>query len=245
VRQASWIFVVLAALLVAGSALAAPADSMATAPASPPPAQTPPSQPSAQMAPPTSQAAATPAASEDPAYAALRDKAKAATGSQVAGLNKNLTVVSKQMDDMAAKDGDTAVATRLAGDFGVTTETLVAYRSKYGAGWGDLTIGYTLVANAQGVTPDQAFRMHSEGIGWGEIASSMGLNLGQVESATKEEGKVVAGTSKPDGKAAKIAMAPPPKAPKAPKTKTASADGAAPSGTSDPAKDSSKDPSGK
>lgn len=239
-RQAPWILVVLAAMLVAGSALAGPADSTAAAPASPPPAaQAPASPPPAQMAPPPSQAAVTPAASEDPAYTALRDKAKGATGSQVTALNKNLTVVSKQIDDLAAKDGDTAVATRLAGEFGVTSETLVAYRSKYGAGWGDLTIGYTLVANAQGVTPDQAFQMHSEGIGWGGIASSMGLSLGQVVSATKEEGKVVAGTAKPDGKAAKIAMAPPPKAPKAPKT--ASADGAAPSGAGEPA----KDPSGK
>jgi len=245
VTRASWILLVLAALLIAGSALAGPADSTAASPGSQPPAaQTPPAAPPSQMAPPPSQAAMTPAASEDPAYAAMRDKAKAATGSQVSGVNKNLATVSKTIDDQAAKDGDTAVATRLASDLGVSSETLVAERTKYGAGWGDITIAHTLAANAtQGATVDQIYQMHTEGIGWGGIASSLGLNLGSVVSATKEEGKVVAGTAKPDGKAARIAAAPAPKAPKAPKVKDASTEGSSP--TSSDGGATSKDASGK
>jgi len=245
VTRASWILLVLATLMVAGSAFAAPADSTAASPGSqqpatqtPPPA--PPSQPS-NMAPPPgmSQAATTPAASEDPAYAAMRDKAKAASGSQVSGVNKNLTAVSKSIDDMAAKDGDTAVATRLASDLGVSSESLVSERSKYGAGWGDITIAHTLAANAtQGATVDQVFQMHTEGIGWGGIASSLGLNLGGVVSAAKEEGKVVGGTAKPDGKPAKIASAPAPKT-KEPKAKSASTEGSTPTGAT------SKDATGK
>ena len=243
--RVSWMLFILAALLVAGPALASPADSTATSPGSPPPAaQTPPSTPPSQpsnMAPPPSQAVTAPPATEDPAYAAMRDKAKAATGSQVSGVNKNLTTVSKQIDDLAAKEGDTAVATRLAADLGVSSETLVAERSKYGAGWGDLTIAHTLAGNTTSATPDQIFQMHAEGIGWGGIATSLGLNLGQVVSATKEESKVVAGTAKPDGKAAKIAAAAPPKT-HAPKAKTASTDGAPPSGG---APDANKDSSAK
>jgi len=246
VTRASWILFALAALFIAGSAFAGPADSTAANPGSQPPpaAQTPPPTPPSQpgtMAPPPGVSPATPAASEDPAYAAMRDKAKAATGSQVNGANKNLVTVTKQIDDSAAKDGDTAVATRLASDLGVSSETLVAERSKYGAGWGDLTIAHTLAANAtQGATVDQVLQMHTEGIGWGGIASSLGLNVGGVVGAVKEEGKVVAGTAKPDGKAARIAAAPAPKT-HAPKEKSASTDGGATptDGASAPSKDAS------
>jgi len=204
-----WIlFVVGAISLMAGSAFGQ-TDTTITTPGSQQPGtpQTPPSGAPMTTPPAVSETpAATPAM--DPGYIAMRDKAKAATGSQVSGINKNLVTISKQVDDQAAKDGDQVVATRLAADFSTNGDSLVAEKSRYGTGWGDLMIAHTLASNSTTpVTMNQIFQMRGEGIGWGEISSGLDLKLGSVVSAARSESHVALGTSKPDGKPAKIAVA--------------------------------------
>ena len=44
--------------------------------------------------------------------------------------------------------------------------------------------------------------MQKTGMGWGEIAAGLGLNLGETVSAVQSEGKVAGGTVKADGKIA-------------------------------------------
>lgn len=205
-----WIlFVVGAITLMAGSAFGQTDTTITTPSQQPGTPQTPPSGAPMTTPPAVSETPAAPSTpATDPGYIAMRDKAKAATGSQVSSTNKNLVTISKQVDEQAAKDGDPVVATRLAADFGTNGDSLVAEKSRYGTGWGDLMIAHTLASNsATPVTMDQIFQLRGEGIGWGEISSGLDLKLGSVVSAARSESHVALGTSKPDGKPAKITVA--------------------------------------
>jgi hypothetical protein len=44
--------------------------------------------------------------------------------------------------------------------------------------------------------------MKHDGMGWGQIAAGLDLNLGSVVSAVKAEGRVASGVGRPDGKIA-------------------------------------------
>lgn len=169
-----------------------------------PPATTPPAD--ATQAPATTAPATTPPSA---AYLAARERGKGVDAKETAKLDKDLTTVAKSVDDLAAKSGDPAVAGRLASDFGVSSDALMAEKAKYNAGWGDLMIGHTLASNTlTGVTVDEIMTMRtSDAMGWGAIASGLDLKLGNVVSGVKSEAKVATGSSKADGKPAKIEVA--------------------------------------
>jgi len=171
-----------------------------TTPATPP-ATTPATDPSANAAP------ATPPPSA--AYLAARERGKSVSAKETATVDKNLTTVAKQVDDLAAKSGDATVAGRLASDFGVSSDALMAEKAKYNVGWGDLMIGHTLTSNTlTGVTMDEIMAMRTtDAMGWGAIASGLDLKLGNVVSGVKSEAKVAMGSSRADGKPAKIEVA--------------------------------------
>ena len=152
----------------------------------------------------------TPTTTPSAAYMAARERGKAAPPKDVAAIDKQLLTLAKQIDEQAARAGDPAVAGRLASDFGVSSDVLMAEKSRYNAGWGDLMIAHTLGSNTlTGVTVDEIFAMRAtDGMGWGQIANGLDLKLGSVVSAMKSQGKVATGAARADGKPAKIATAP-------------------------------------
>jgi hypothetical protein len=153
----------------------------------------------------TTNTAPTPSA----AYMAARERGKASPPKDVETIDKQLLTLAKQIDEQAARAGDPAVAGRLASDFGLSSDALMAEKARYNAGWGDLMIAHTLGSNTlTGVTVDEIFVMHStDAMGWGQIANGLDLKLGSVVSAMKSQGKVATGAARADGKPAKIATA--------------------------------------
>jgi cytoskeletal protein RodZ len=116
----------------------------------------------------------TPATPPSAAYLAARERGKGVTAKETTTIDKDLTTVAKGVDDKAAKDGDATVAGRLASDFGVSSDALLAEKAKYNVGWGDLMIAHTLGSNTlTGVTVDEILIMRTtDAMGWGGIASS-------------------------------------------------------------------------
>ena len=157
----------------------------------------------------TTTTTSTPATPPSAAYLAARERGKGVTAKETATIDKDLPTVTKQVDDKAAKDGDATVAGRLASDFGVSSDALLAEKARYNVGWGDLMIAHTLGSNTlTGVTVDEIMMMRTtDAMGWGAIASGLDLKLGNVVVASKAQGKVATGASRADGKPAKIAVA--------------------------------------
>jgi hypothetical protein len=126
--------------------------------------------------------------------AAARSKAEA-----------KLAAVAKKTNEEASAKGDATVAGRLAAEFGMTAEQLMAEHQSVGCSWGELMIAHSLQANSTTeVTAAQLLELHQEGTGWGQIAAGLGFKLGEVVSAVQAEGRVAAGLAKPDGKVAVI-----------------------------------------
>ncbi len=141
------------------------------------------------------------------AYMAARERGKASPPKDVETIDKQLLALAKQVDEQATRAGDPAVAGRLASDFGLSSDALMAEKTRYNVGWGDLMIAHTLGSNTlTGVTVDEIFVMRTtDAMGWGQIANGLDLKLGGVVSAMKSQGKVATGGSRADGKPAKIA----------------------------------------
>ena len=179
-----------------------------TTPSTTPPDATP-STPSTTTTTSTTETTTTQAAPPSAAYLAARERGKGVTAKETATVDKQLTTVAKQVDDLAAKAGDATVAGRLASDFGVSSDALLAEKAKYNTGWGDLMIAHTLASNTlTGVTLDEVMAMRTtDAMGWGSIASGLDLKLGNVVSGVKSEAKVAMGASRADGKPAKIEVA--------------------------------------
>lgn len=135
--------------------------------------------------------------------AAIRDRAKATSEKEAKDTETKLDATKTSVDNEAAAKGDNVVAGRLATEFGMTSDALMAEKAQYNTGWGDLMIAHALQANGTDVTVDQLFQMRTtDNLGWGQIANGMGLKLGDVVSGVKSEGKVATGQSKGDGRVA-------------------------------------------
>lgn len=138
----------------------------------------------------------------------ILNRGRKVSAKTVESTDKKLAASTRKVDAQAASKGDATVAGRLATEFGTTADALDAERTQYQTGWGDLMIAHTLMANSKdGVTMDELFQMRSENVGWGRIASGLGLKLGSVVSATRAESRVALGLSKPSGKPARIVSA--------------------------------------
>jgi hypothetical protein len=91
----------------------------------------------------------------------------------------------------------------LAAEFGTTPDALLSEKTDAKASWGQLMIAHSLLANGTtDLTTKQIFDLRGEGMSWGQIANGMGLRLGDVVKAAKEEARVAKGLSQPDGKVA-------------------------------------------
>ena len=125
--------------------------------------------------------------------AAADKKASAAIDAAVNDVEKNAT------------DGDQKIAERLAGEFGVSTDVLIAEKDGLKVGWGQLMLARTLLANSSTeLSTRQLFDLRNEGMSWAQISSGMGLKLGEVLNAAKAEAKVAKGLAKADGKVAVV-----------------------------------------
>src|SRR5207244_1169896 len=106
-----------------------------------------------------------------------------------------LEASAKRADDEAKATGDAKVAARLATEFGMTAEALMAEKNDLSTSWGQLMIAHSLAANSKtDLTVAQLIQLRGE-MGWGQIAAGLGLKLGETVSAVRAESKVATGTA--------------------------------------------------
>jgi hypothetical protein len=132
----------------------------------------------------------------------IETKAEKVSAKSRARAEAKIDATAKEVD-AEGEQGEAKVASRLAAEFGMTSDDLIAEKNATGASWGGLMIAHTLAANTTtSVTVADLVTMHEDGMGWGQIAAGLGLNLGEAVSAVQAEGKVASGTLKADGKVA-------------------------------------------
>jgi hypothetical protein len=116
----------------------------------------------------------------------VRARGKATSAKEGKEADDQLGKDAKGVDAEASAKGDVTVAARIASSFQETTDAILAERSRFSAGWGELLIAHTLVADSKtGLTIDQVFQLRSEGMGWGQIVHGMDLKLGTVTRAVR------------------------------------------------------------
>ncbi len=119
-----------------------------------------------------------------------------------------LTRVDSRMESMvklfdrnAAKLGDARVAALLASRFDVSAKALTKEHKKLHTSWGQLMIARRLAASCgdRRVTPELLLRMKAHGMGWGRIASGLGLSVGSAVKSVKIEARVANGLARSVG----------------------------------------------
>jgi hypothetical protein len=136
--------------------------------------------------------------------AAVKDKGAKVSADARAKAEAKLEASAKKTDAEAQR-GEGRVAERLAVEFGMTADALMAEKQELGCSWGELMIAHSLDANTTTeITTAQLVQLRKDGTGWGQIAAGLGLKLGEAVSAAQAESRVAAGLAKPDGKVAVI-----------------------------------------
>jgi hypothetical protein len=139
---------------------------------------------------------------------AIKEKGAKIDAQARAKAEAKLESSARSIDAKAETQGDLQVAGRLAKEFGMTADALLAEKAQLETSWGQLLIAHTLSANATSantpVSVEQLFDLRADGMGWGQIAAGLGFNLGSAVSAVQSEGRVAAGLAKPDGTAASM-----------------------------------------
>jgi len=205
-----WIFVSLVAVMVwtAGPALAQSGTAPGQTPVVPEQAPAPSTTPATPQNPtPVAPDAGVKTEAGVSAEAmVIMEKAKKVPAVEAEDTEKKLRESIKKVDEEGAAKGDQTVASRLAADFGMTADALIAEKGTYKTGWGELMIAHTLLANVKSgvVTLDQLFEMRRNGLGWGQIGHGLDLKLSGVVSAVKAQSRVAIGLAKADGRPAKI-----------------------------------------
>jgi hypothetical protein len=139
-------------------------------------------------------------------YTRAAERARRANAEEAARIDKQLTQMATQIDKGATRDGNAKIAERLASDFGLRSDSLAAQRTRYGVGWGDLLIAHTLYASRDttvadsAVTLDDIFRMRSDRMGWGQIASGLDLRMGDVVPTIRTQSRVATGEVRANGR---------------------------------------------
>ena len=136
---------------------------------------------------------------------AIEKKAEKISAQAKAKADAQVAATAKQVDAQASGDGEAAVANRLAAEFGMTAQALSDEKNSLDVSWGQLMIAHTLDANTKSdVTVEQLVEMHKDGMGWGQIAAGLGLQLGSMVSGVNAEGRVADGLAKADGRVASV-----------------------------------------
>lgn len=104
-----------------------------------------------------------------------------------------------------ASVGETRVAAFLGAEFGTSESAILSQKRSLRASWGNLTIAHTLAtSDDQGMTVAEVLHLHDSGMGWGQIAAGLRMNLRDAVRAVKAESRVARGRAKADGKTAPI-----------------------------------------
>jgi hypothetical protein len=214
-RSSTWAGGILAGLgsltLAAGLALAEEAKSEGAA--SPAPATNSQAAPSTPAATPDATAKPVPIPSDPAAAAAvaadplarIREEGKRLDAKADQKATAAFDAVVADVEKSVPVDGDQKIAERLAGEFGVTADALLAEKNELKVSWGQLMLARSLIANSTvELTTRQLVDLRNEGMSWPQIAKGMGLRLGEVLSAAKAEAKVAKGAAKADGKVAVV-----------------------------------------
>jgi hypothetical protein len=96
-------------------------------------------------------------------------------------------------------DGEAAVAGRLAQEFRTDADVWISARKATGLSYGELLIAHTIAANTKGVALSQIVALRSEGMGWAQMASGIGMDLNSAVRAVNGEMVVAQGAAKADG----------------------------------------------
>lgn len=133
------------------------------------------------------------------AAGATATPASKASPKSVASADKKMEESAKDVDNAAKTQGEQQVATRLAKMLNTTPDALIAERKQLDVSWGSLAIANMLAAKSGGtVTVDQLIQERKDGKGWGQIANSMNLKLGQVVSEARSSERVAEGKEAPE-----------------------------------------------
>lgn len=202
------------ALIVLGSVVVLACAASAFAQSSDPASSTKPSSPSTDQSATPAVSAETAAQAQvsqkapvsNPAIDKVKERGMKASAKERTDVDKKLDLIEKEIQTESTTKGDGEVAGRISSEFGMTADAFTAERAQYGRGWGELMVAHTLMANAKtDATLADLFTMRSQGMGWGQIAAGMNLQLGEVVTAIKAEQRVAMGLEKGDGKPAMIA----------------------------------------
>lgn len=136
---------------------------------------------------------------------AIKEKASKLSAKERGLTAQELKAEETKVDKEATAKGGQVVAGRLGEEFSISADALVVEKDHFKTGWGNLMIARTLLANAKtSITLQQLFDMHADGLGWGEIAHGMELDLGELRGAVRAETQVATGLAKGDGHVATI-----------------------------------------
>lgn len=117
--------------------------------------------------------------------------------------DREFAAVARDID--RASVGETRVARFLAVEFGMSEEAVLTEKRTLGASWGNLTIAHTLAAgDTRGMTAAQVLHLHECGMGWGQIAAGLRLELSDAVRTVNHEGRVARGLVKADRRNAAI-----------------------------------------
>ena len=133
---------------------------------------------------------------------AIRERARSMPIDARIDMDKRIGATVERVNRRAAEQGQTAMATRLAAEFKVTSEALLGEKGKQGWNWGETMIAYTLLANSpEGVSLTDLATLREDGLGWASIAYGLQFRMEDFEEAIKAQGRVAMGMTKADGKA--------------------------------------------
>jgi hypothetical protein len=106
-----------------------------------------------------------------------------------------------QQVDLEAQANPEPVVGRLATEFRVKANTLLAEHERVGGSWGDLMIAHTLRSNVRfAINASQIFDLHTEGMSWTMVAHGLSLDVDRFVAAVESEHRVALGESAADGK---------------------------------------------
>jgi hypothetical protein len=159
---------------------------------------------------PTTQASATTTTSTTKTFATTQDRTAMTKQRELMAVSPKVSAelltradtrmeaTIKRFDRNAAELGDARVAALLASRFGVSANALTKEHKKLHTSWGQLMIARRLAASCgnPSVTPQLLLQMKAHGMGWGRIASRLGLSVGSAVKSVKVEGRVANGLAR-------------------------------------------------
>lgn len=98
-------------------------------------------------------------------------------------------MVARLNEEASTPEGETAVVTRLAGQFRTDPDSLRAQRAAWGLGYGEVAMvyGFARASRKPGVTPEQVVTMRRDGKAWEAIAKDLGIKVDTVASRMKRQ----------------------------------------------------------